>query len=307
MFRPYLTEKNPPDSTFVWKKADLKTSPTAFTNPPTIAPYNGHVTPNALFNLFFDDETIQLIVKMTNNHAKKHKGGNFTTNESEIRLFLAILLVSGYSELPRKHLYWERQFDVYNEAVATAMPCNQFDNLFRYLHLSDNDNPDENDKMWKIRPFYELINQKCLRYRTNRHALSIDESMVPYFGQNGCKQCIKNKPIRLGYKLWVLAESTGYVIHFDPYQGAKGGRSTKASPTSWGLGERTVLSLLDVLPQNMSYDVFFDNFFTSFRLLKHLYNNGIKGTGTVNKQKSRRFQSSNQKCSQRNPGDMRNV
>ena len=35
----------------------------------------------------------------------------------------------------------------------------------------------------------------------------------------------------------------------------------------------------------MSYDVFFDNFFTSFRLLKHLYNNGIKGTGTVNKQK----------------------
>ena len=123
VFRPYLTEKNPPDSTFVWKKADLKTPSTAFTNPPTIALYNGPVTPYALFNLFFDDETIQLIVQMTNNYAKKHKGDAFTTNESEIRLFLAILLVSGYSELPRKHLYRERQSNIYNKAVATAMPC----------------------------------------------------------------------------------------------------------------------------------------------------------------------------------------
>ncbi|CAI6371246.1 unnamed protein product [Macrosiphum euphorbiae] len=29
---------------------------------------------------------------------------------------------------------------------------------------------------------------------------SIDESMVPYFGRHGCKQFIRGKPIRFGFK-----------------------------------------------------------------------------------------------------------
>ena len=71
----------------------------------------------------------------------------------------------------------------------------------------------------------------------------------------------------------------------DPYQGANGVTSTKASPTTWGLGEKVVRSLLEVLPERVSHNVFFDNYFTSIRLLKHLRNNGIRATGTLNKGK----------------------
>ncbi|KAF2888262.1 hypothetical protein ILUMI_17911, partial [Ignelater luminosus] len=39
--------------------------------------------------------------------------------------------------------------------------------------------------------------------------MSIDESMIPYFGRNGCKQFIRGKPIRFGYKAWVLAQPSG--------------------------------------------------------------------------------------------------
>ena len=222
---------------------------------------------------------------MTNNYALKVKGHNFKTSASEVKLFLGILLLSGYNNLPRKHLYWEQQSDVFNEAVSSAISRNRFDQLFRFLHLCDNDVPGENDTFWKLRPFYNLINKRCLKFRTNTETLSIDESMVPYFGRHPCKQRIANKPIRVGYKLWVLAEKTGYVIHFDPYQGAKNGKSARASPTVWGLGEKTVLSLLEVLPEKISYDVYFDNFFTSFRLLKFLHEHQIKATGTVNKKR----------------------
>ena len=70
--------------------------------------------------------------------------------------------------------------------------------------------------------------------------------------------------------MWVLAESFGHVVQFDPYQGAKLGASHRSSPVSWGLGETVVLSLLDVLPAGVSYRVIFDKLFTSFRLLQHL-------------------------------------
>ena len=58
-----------------------------------------------------------------------------------------------------------------------------------------------------------------------------------------------------------MGESSGYVVNFDPYQGAKNGKSVKASDNAWGLGEVVVLSLLDILPENISYRVFTDNFY----------------------------------------------
>ena len=42
---------------------------------------------------------------------------------------------------------------------------------------------------------------------------------------------------------------------------------------------------MEVLPKGLSYNIFFDNFFTSFRLLKHLNSNNIRATGTANKAK----------------------
>ena len=87
--------------------------------------------------------------------------------------------------------------------------------------------------------------------------------MLPYYGRHSSKQRIVGKPVRMGYKMWVLAESSGYVVQFEPYQGAKGKTSCRKSATNWGLGERVVLDLLNSLPRKLSYHVFCDNFFTS--------------------------------------------
>ena len=117
-----------------------------------------------------------MIVDMTNLYAHRDKGdAKFVTKEAEIRLFLAILLLSGYNSLPRRSMYWETRSDSHNECVANAMPRNRFDLLMKYIHLGDNAYPDENEKIWKIRKLYNVINERCLRYATYGSDLSIDE------------------------------------------------------------------------------------------------------------------------------------
>ena len=80
--------------------------------------------------------------------------------------------------------------------------------------------------------------------------------------------------------MWVLVELLGYVVNIDPYQGAKCGNTTRADKTC-ALGETIVLSLLDVLPQNICYRVFTDNFFTSLYLLNFFAISNIGASGTV--------------------------
>nr|CAI5864299.1 unnamed protein product [Callosobruchus analis] len=105
--------------------------------------------------------------------------------------------------------------------------------------------------------------------------------MVPYFGRHGCKQFIRGKLIRWGYKFWVGATRTGYIVHFDPYQGSSSTLPEQYSDL--GLGSAVVLQYADVL-QRMPYGpfhLFFDNYFTSLSLIKELGARNMKGTGTI--------------------------
>ena len=244
------------------------------------------VSPFMLFEKFFDSHVVDFIVDMTNLYARRDKGKpSFETNSSEIRVFLAMLILSGYTVLPRRKLYWENSDDVFIKAMSDAMSRNRFEELISVLHLSDNNNLRAGDKMAKIRPFYDMLNIRCRNYAPNKDNKSVDEAMIPYFGRNSSKQRMQNKPVRVGYKQWVLAETSGYVIQFDPYQGVKNGNACRSSSTTWGLGESVVLSLAESLPKDGAQHIFIDNFFTSFRLLKHLSAHGIAATGTIRQNK----------------------
>ena len=136
-----------------------------------------------------------------------------------------------------------------NTAISSAMSRNRFEELVANLHVCDNETLDKSDNMAKIRPFFSMMNEKCLQYFLNQEELSVDESMLPYYGRHSGKQRIIGKPVRMGYKMWVLATSDGYVVQFEPYQGAKKGGQCRSSAVSWGLGERVVLDLLKELPK----------------------------------------------------------
>ena len=86
--------------------------------------------------------------------------------------------------------------------------------------------------------------------------------------------------------MFLVAEAYGYLVHYRPYQGAKKGKQV-ATPTKWGLGENVVLRLVECLTPAVSFDIFMDNFFTSFRLLTNLGVNNNRATGVLHKNRLR--------------------
>lgn len=236
--------------------------------------------PVSCFELYFDDDVCQFLVEMTMRYGANQKENHaFTTNIDEMRCFLGILLLSGYTTIPRWRMWWEIGTETCNTQVVNAMRRNRFEQIKRYLHCCDNNTLPKDDKFAKMRPLITMLNNRFLKWSEFQEKLSIDESMVPYFGKHGSKQFLKGKPIRYGYKMWCLCEPLGYLMQFEPYQGAKKGE--KKIPSSLGVGGTVVLNLLEKLPRNTSFKIYGDRFFSSLKLVHCLQQKGIGYTGTI--------------------------
>ena len=86
---------------------------------------------------------------------------------------------------------------------------------------------------------------------------------------------IKDKPTKWGIKLWILADSSnGYTCDFNIYRAA--GREV----SEHGLGYDVVMKLMQPF-FHQGYHLFVDNFYTSFRLVSDLFEQGVPATGTV--------------------------
>ena len=146
------------------------------------------------------------------------------------------------------------------------------------LHLADNSNLDKEDKFTKVRPLIDKLNEQCLAKYLPEQLVSIDESMVPYFGHHGCKQYMRNKPVKSGYKCWVAATPLGYVIQFYSYAG-----KDENYDSDLGLSGSVVAILAEKLQLQVgfNYHIIMDNFFTSPNLQRVLKAKGIAATGTV--------------------------
>jgi len=271
-----FTRTWPPSAQREWASKDLTKSEVP--NKPSSPHFSEPQTPIAIFNAFFSDDIIEFMVKMTILYAHRDKcKHSFSTDAAEMRLFLAMLLLSGYSVLPRRKMYRDNSDDVFNKAMSDAMSRNRFEEILSVFHLADNDYLTPCDVFAKVRPLYSIINDKYLEYYLNDEDLSIDESMLPYYRRHSSKHRIVGKPITMGYKMWVLAPSDGYVVQFEPYQAANKTGATRSSATSWGL--------LGELPVHTSYHIFIDNLFTSFHLLYHLLEHNVPATGVITSNK----------------------
>jgi hypothetical protein len=264
-----------------WVEGDIEDRNAAF----PVADFSKYkdFSASELFELFFDDEIFYLIEEETRRYAlfKNCPDPNITINN--IKCFLGILLYTGYKVLPGKRFYWDSQPDLQQGFVSNAMRRNKFESIMKFLHLADNTNPNLQDKMWKLRPLIDKIQKKNLEHFVPVQDLNYDESMIEYFGRHGCKQCIRGKPIRFGYKVWCVNSPNGYLINFEIYQG-----KSLAVPTDYqftfGKSAAPLVHLLDSFPAEKSelpYRIYIDNLFTNFRLLKYLCGIGYSGIGTI--------------------------
>jgi len=234
------------------------------------------MTPYQCFRLFLDNEVIDLIKDFSNEYAAQ-QGEAMNLSRDEVLVFLDIHYFSGYHVLPDKEMYWETQKDGGSPFIREAMTRDRFRAINKYLHVADNLNLETDNRFAKVAPYAELSKKKFKVYAPSKQNLSIDEAMVKYFGRHGCKQFLKGKPIRFGYKVWCCNQQTGYLVDFEFYQG----KSTKTEKNVLGVGESVVYTLVNRLP-GRGYHIYCDRFFTSVPLLTAMAAMNTAITGTVN-------------------------
>ena len=264
-----------------WKKGFDKFSHQRNFNPepPTLSeqyPLLVDSTPIELFDIFYSNTIMELIVEETNRYASQHGVHDFNLSQPELKVFLGVILLSGYHILPREILYWSRDEDVGVPLVADKMARTRFQEIKRFLHLADNMNLQKEDKLAKIQHYLDECKKLLSQFGVFAKNISIDEQMVPYFGRHTLKQYIRGKPIKFGMKMWLLASFDGFPFSYDVYCGKEEQQHQEGL-----VGERVVKKFLKTTSDLKDHSLYTDNFFTSADLMDEMGNEGLRHTGTV--------------------------
>ena len=242
------------------------------------------------FNLFLTNELIEDIAKHTNTYAYANilnkpsyaqKDGSWkATTPDEIRKLIALLIYQGMVKCPTFHRYWSTKSLYHGLWAREFLTRDRFKQLMGMLHVVDPGSENKVDKIRKVSPVIETFRERCRKLFQPFQNVAIDERIVKSKHRSGIRQYIKNKPVKLGLKLWVIADSqTGYTYDFTVYTGSKD-RDPTAVVSEKGLGYDVVRSLCLTL-EDQGYRAYFDNFYTSPVLVQDLLDSGIPSSGTT--------------------------
>jgi len=173
-------------------------------------------------------------------------------------------------------MYWERREDTANVMAKKAMPRNMFDEVMRFTHFANSDHP-KDDPFWKVSLLFRTLNETAANYVEKTEYVSVDESMIRYFGPHPLKQFIKGKPTRFGFKIWVMCTPSGELIRCVPYAGSK----TNIFQYGLSQGPDVVYDLVESVHLTPGSKVVCDNLFTSLDLMDHLSKTGVGVLGTM--------------------------
>ena len=243
--------------------------------------------PVHFFKLFFGLQLMTEICTHTNSYAwtviqskpaYADKDGAWTeTCIDELYKLIAIIIYFGLVKLSNTERYWSIK-SLYHGLWARAIMCRlRFKALMSVIHIVDPTTEDKDDKLRKVASFVDMFKQLCRSlYQPSQH-VAIDERMVRSKHRSGIRQYIRDKPVKWGIKLWVLADSmNGYTYNFDIYIGKVAGQVIGPN----GLAYDVVMRLMQPL-LNQGYHLYFDNFYSSVTLLKDLFQLGTPACGTV--------------------------
>lgn len=241
-------------------------------------------SPLEIFSLLITDDIINHIVFQTNLYAEQEfstKGKTYKqTNPDEIKAFLGINLLMGIKQYPSYRDHWSTAPDLHDPYISRIMTLHRFGWLLTHIHLNDNSVMPVRgninfDKLYKVKPFLNSLKanfQNCLQPHEN---VAVDESMIKFKGRVSIKQYMPKKPVKRGYKVWMLADSSGYCLNFEIYTGKTG------NEVEQNLGARVVKRMTSEIA-NKNHKVFFDNFFTGVPLMEELRQQQLYACGTVN-------------------------
>ena len=143
--------------------------------------------------------------------------------------FIGIQLAMEMVRLPSIYDYWSTNPILSAPGIVKGTGRNSFCSILSHLHINDNSRmpgcADQwYDKLYKVRPLLEKIRHKSQVCYQHHQQLAVDEAMILFKGRSVMKQYIPLKPIKRGYKMWCLCDSTnGYLYNMALYTGAGDG------------------------------------------------------------------------------------
>jgi len=186
----------------------------------------------------------------------------------------------GFSQRPSFRDYWIEDTLLETPGFKKIFSRDEFLLINRFFQIEESFPKDPSDPFKKMRNFaISIIKTSRLLYMP-ANILSLDESMINFRGRHVCKQYMPAKPIKFGFKLYVIAEAeTGFMCSF-LFHGSKEYNEILSESENNSSIENVVLSLTDGL-ENNGYHIFMDRYYTSCSLFVKLKDKGIRATGTI--------------------------
>lgn len=215
-------------------------------------------SPLDIFSLFWTPDWMEQLVFQTNLYAQQQGKPYTPTTLKEMDAFLGLNLLMGIKRSPSYRDYWSSAADLHDSFISKVMSVNRFGWLLSHLHLNDNilqpaRNHPNFDKLYKVRPLLSELSTRFAQNYLPTEVLAIDESMIKFKGRSSLKQYMPKKPVKRGYKVWMLCASNGYNLKFDIYTGKSEGGVQRE------LGAQVVKKLCQDL-RGKQHRLFFDNY-----------------------------------------------
>ena len=181
--------------------------------------------------LFLTPSQIEKIVNFTNQYADANIS-NFTsyqnkdkkwtpTTSAEMYKFFGLLIYTSVVHVGNFRKMWSRASLLNGMWARAFIPSrDRALGILRFLQVTNHAAQNAGDKLRSIRQFYDHFRSRCSALYQPRQHLAVDERMVKCKGRFSYRQFLPSKPIRFGFKLYVIAESpSGYTLDFEVYVG----------------------------------------------------------------------------------------
>ena len=289
---------------------------------PQSGPFLGHTEtnindpdgkPEVFFNGMFDDRMWTILSEATNTYARskcQSRGGNrcmdpahpdykkhcrlnswVDTTPSDIKLFIAHILLMGLVKKPDLEKYWNTKSKTNIPFFGQYMSRNCFQSVLWNFHVhDDSQNPlrgrPGHDALCKIRPFVDMLERNFMYAYKPSKALSFDEACCPFKGRLCFRVYNPMKPNRFHIKLFQVSEAnSGYIVRFYVHTGKNNACISNASnPLDQECSKTTkiVLGLLESTNLlDKGHHMYMDNYYSSPELFSELYFRQTYACGTV--------------------------
>lgn len=154
-------------------------------------------TPLTIFKRIFDDSIVSNVLFGTNSRLREKRKREVTTKE--FFLYLAVILMMGWSPRPRLKDYWAFDSDGLNgclrhEWIASRMARDRFLEIHQNLRI-----PEE-----QLDLFMKRVQTNGHRFWDPASYYTCDEVVVAFLGRCRYRVHMKRKPNQTGVKIWMV-------------------------------------------------------------------------------------------------------